>query len=451
MTVPADVWLTVKMGISRKIEKPRKAKNSVKQSENVQNKIIYNPRSTKKMPFLCLNDDVLLKVFSYLTPMDSINLAMTCVRLQQLSYCVLKTLEFHLCENYSYDLRKKQKQILNKKHIMRIGPCIHKLTIDLCEIDKTVMDNCINVRSLRIYSDDSNVLSLQRVRECNKWIKQLNLDSLWLIYVKYTNELIDEVSNLKELRIDANTKYLKNLLVRNSTVECLSITAVRTFSFSICRKLQHLRCLHITIDERDLVKLIKFGKFDEVTELSVCFWYSRPWLRQDPVQLDALNSFLESLARYTKLAKLNLMLPWHLLPNRNTFRALKSLNLNALGLHCEDVPWSPLSPSSDEFTRFIREFPRPCTKHLTLSHCSIEQFKLLVEKWRNVVTICVRYTDPQTFLNDVFLKEILSISNNRPTLTLHVMLFPGIQIQVRKSHSVCLIRRFFLHAERQLK
>lgn len=305
-----------------------------------------------ELSFLCLNDDVLLNVFSYLTLKESINLAATCERLQQLAYWVFNKYELEFCRSYWYDLRRKQKHFLEKEHLKFIGPYIHIISIDLCELNKEVMDNCTRVTSLRLYSNDSNILSLQRVCECNKWIKQLKLDCLWLINVKYTNELLDEVTNLKELRLDPDTKYLKNLLERNSTVERLSISAVRSFNFSVLRRLQHLRCLHVTIDDRDLMKLIQFGKLNGVSELSVCFWYSSRWKKQEPIRLDTLNAFLGSLSNVMKLDKLNLMLPWYLLPNENTFRALKSLNLSTLGLHMRNQWNLPL----DNFTRFIQYY-----------------------------------------------------------------------------------------------
>lgn len=84
------------------------------------------------------------------------------------------------------------------------------------------MDTCVNVMSLRIYSNNSED-NVHRARRCNKWIKQLNLDCLWLINVKQTNELIQEVTNLKELRIDTDPMHLNKSLQGSSDVERLSI------------------------------------------------------------------------------------------------------------------------------------------------------------------------------------------------------------------------------------
>lgn len=449
------------MGNSKKIEKPRKSKYLLRQTNkrkieknNTSNIVIcrrtrrtckyfvdkrcsYKRELSRDMsPFVCLNDDVLLKVISYLDMNDLVNLSATCPRMQKL----LGFWIFNKCEVNLHFIREQLKSI---------GPQIRILSSNFEDINRNSMDNCINVTSLRISTKCSDIFdtrkslcysksSLEHVRECNEWIKQLNLESLWLINgvhdsVKHTNALIDEVRNVKELRIDANANNLKRMLERNSNVERLSITVPHRFGFSIFKKLQNLRCLHIIIDFRDLDKLIQFGNFVEVSELSVRFYDIRDGYPVDPARLNAL---LEILARDTKLDKLRLILPRQLSPNENTFRMLTLLNLNVLGLYWIDYHNHNWNHEMHYLSKFIRE-ATSSIRHLTLSCCSLEQLKLLVKTWKNLEVICVRHCEN---LEHTFLKEILSLCNDRQLLTLYTG-FPLVQIKVWSINSIenCLL------------
>lgn len=357
-----------------------------------------------KPSLLCLNDDVLIHVFSFLDLADSIHLSDTCSRLNNLS-----------CWEFKKYVELDTKKYLNEgsipihKLIYSIGPHVQVLKARLSQIKNCDMSGCLNVKSLQILGSLNDYVDLSKL---NRSILELNQGSLWLVnYSSKTeifNKLFNGVTNLKELRIDDQNIDCCEIISRNVNIERLSLQVHKnikdTFNFEIFSNLQHLKLLHLRLPGTKYLNVMtRFGNFNGLTEFSL--YCNTRWSRS------SFNTFLKYLAEHTKLDKLRV---FNGKINDDTFTTMKLMNLSALSLCC--------NYNTNIFKIYIREYSAPQLKHLQLWGCSMQEFVILVEYWTNLETICLYMkNDYKNLLYEAFIIEgIVKLSTDRPMLRIHV-------------------------------
>lgn len=357
----------------------------------------------EKPSLLCLNDNVLLHVFSYLDLTNSINLADTCVRLHNLSCWKFKKYTELDTEKYLIEGSLPLQKILYS-----IGPHIQALKARLCQINTYDMRECGNVQSLQILGILNDYVATSRI---NAWINKLNLETLWFMdyssSTKIFYKMFNGITNLKELRIDDHTLDCGEFVSKNVNIERLSLRIHKnlngTFNFEIFSNLRHLTSLHLRLPHtKHLKSMTQFGNFDGLTEFSFeCYEH---W------DVSPFNTFLKCLAENTKLDKLRVYTGKFY---EETFTPLKAMNLSAFSLCCDY--------NTDDFINFVLEYSAPQLKHVQLWGCSIEEFEIVVENWKNLETFCVYLEyDYEKCLDDAFLEEVLKLSTDRPMLRLHI-------------------------------
>lgn len=372
-----------------------------------------NVRTEKeKLTFLHLNDDVLLKIYSYLDWMDARRLSQTCGRLLGLNFWIYKkNVEFDLDEYTFVDLSDGKIRVKNS--LIEYGPYIHVLKTSVANINKVVAANCTNVKSLRIHHNHHkfnmqvNPFMSLAIRG---WIRNLKLESLRLWDSEY-NEHFYDVAGLKEIYVCGVD--VPKFLLKNGTLERLSVglpsQPIVVLDYNIFSPLHHLKCLHVDNSHMNVDEVMKFTKFDGITEFSI--YYPKH-------EVNPLNTFLIKLAEKAKLDKLSVKTSFCTFINEDTFRALQLFNLNALSL-----PYF----SSNHFIQFIRENQAPRLKHLKLNlrHWSLQDVLVLttiiVENWMNVKIICCSLSEVgYNQFDQSFTNEILNKSTKRTPLTLEV-------------------------------
>lgn len=373
-----------------------------------------------QLSLVCLNDDVLLNVFSFLDWIDSIHFSETCVRLRQLNFWRYKK-----GENFVINEYKRKGKIPLDKVLTTFGPHISVLTINHSDISEDVMANCLNLKSLRIPYDLTSSKNI-RSAAINEWIKQLKLESIWFEANPGVQHILDGVTNLKELYIK-NCGFetdIPNFLERNANVERLAISIRTPSNYRVFSKLQNLRSLHICdfyFAYQNLDEIMEFGTLDKLTEFSISCYNGRNY--------DKLNSNLKKIAEVTSLDKLNIAANDL---NDDTFRVLKLFNLTSLSLNTQDYL---KDYSSDKITQFILEDSAPRLKHLKLSHRSNQKImalaKILVEKCKKLERICFACSEGEKLeeFDEIFFNKLLSISTTRPPLMVDIHPYPGIYMK----------------------
>lgn len=394
---------------------------------------------------LDLNDFALLRVFSYLNLRDCINFAETCVRLSKVSeihftkykrFDLLKFEHFeYLLDNYydryAYyddDVDDNQDEDENEEEIeepepipvekvlAHIGRHIKTLSINsLLSTEKAVMDNCVNVTSLKLYAG----YDFEMTSEWKAWMGKLNLESITFKDCSNFNKLsVVGLAALKELKLtDGNGKLtsmeLFNILEKTSDLESLEVELYYTdFKYEIFSKLPKLRCLAIKIESKDLVILAEFLKMDVLTKFKLFI----P-LYFDAIHLKNVNSFLEILAEKGNLNELQLYLGQ---ADENTYRILKLFHLTSLRFYalisvdhcCNDCCMIHQLVDAQRNLLHLDYF----NKYLTT-----EQLVFTIKNLVKLETLTCRMDkEDLEQLNELKIDEILKTSISRPMLTLNI-------------------------------
>ena len=411
---------TVPMKTIKKSQRKRPSKNvAAMENKAKKRKVVMQSgvdSEESALTLVGLIDDVLLNVFRYLNWNDAINFAATCKRLRQLNSLWADK----RCKEFDLGLFVDFENTMARKMLIEIAPHIGVLRAGINDISEAIMKACKNVKSLRI----ANHISRSKAAEVNVWIKKLKLESLRFDCCDgdVMAELLDGVTELRELECYCQEATLMNHIEQNPNLERLSIELHESYNFRIFEKMQSLKCLHLrTSDLANIKKIHQFGKLDGLTEFSLsCHTFG-----DEP---DMVFRFVEHLVKTSKLDKLELL---DCNIDQRIFSALGKFNLKALSM-CSDY-------SPQDFGEFMSSNASSRLTHLKLSKCSVEQLCNITSNWTNLETICI-YVDNDDFHTKIsdhtLMQTISAISIDRPPLRLHIRSERGSEhpdhIEVRK-------------------
>lgn len=248
-----------------------------------------------------LSTKALLDIFAYLDVEDTINLAETCLRLQdvaQLRYEQYKVFNLYKFVAAQRSEPNRHNRIEVTKAMKAIGPYILELVADLNEnfdrqhMGSIIQKYCVNVKSLKIigrYRYRSRYLYSQ-------WLVDLNLENVSihsedLFLINQTG-----IRTLKELAVrtrgchlnDESARTLTNILARNSNINSLRIPWNDNVERRIENNLTNLKCLGLCLYIEDL-KNVMTRDMIYLEKVAIRFII-------DVADLDPLNEFLQHLA-----------------------------------------------------------------------------------------------------------------------------------------------------------
>lgn len=364
-----------------------------------------------EMTLISLSDDVLLHIFKLLNWIDSINLAATCKRMKNLKYWDYKTKQ-----SQEFDLNKfvEQAAVPIGKVLSVIGPYIRIAKITEQVMSKSFMEKCFNIKSLKI----DGCISRSAAIVFNTWMKELKIESISIGHEFEDNveELLQGIEGLNTFAFDSFQKLLpSDFFNKNSTIQHLSLTQGDDFELSLDLSslvvLQNLQSLFLTTERTavldDVHKYIKMGHLKEFSM----------YILESNMDEYIWNNFAEYLAKNTKLDKLRMIGCIDI--DEETFSTLKLFNLTSL---CLEVRFS-----WKDFSSALCENAAPRLKYLRLdwpiSWCNYAKIGHVLKMWTTVEAICLNANDESDLLfhfKDEFYSNILTISNDRPGLTLHI-------------------------------
>lgn len=382
-----------------------------------------------EISFLDLNDHCLLKVFSYLGLLDTVNLRSTCEKLKTLSQMTVTKFKHFDLDEYAYDDKKAEES----RSILHFDRTMHYIS-SIVESIETADERKELLRALEKYDFPKlNSLSVSKANHL-RWIRNKNFEKLTIHKLKRDelNNFSGGVTNLKRLRFtrighDVPTSELLYFFENNPNIECLGFYRAidRPIPDDFFTKLKNLKTLELSVGKN-------FQMLDralQIEDLSTMILSVDEDLDRRDVSgaITVIITFLSKLAPKKTLKSLNLM---NMRFDQELFTVLASLNLTSLRLVTRDRPL--------DFHNELAKTPFPVLKYLNfLGPVGIETLFTLIKNLPSLERITFSLLQPydrQALIEQ--LNQLLKVSTNtRPELEIDLQ-FACLIIKVKISKNI---------------
>ncbi|GAB0098138.1 hypothetical protein DMENIID0001_138410 [Sergentomyia squamirostris] len=343
----------------------------------------------KNPPILILNNDCLLKIFSYFDIVELIDLETVCERFFEVireEYKIRRMFDYR--EVQSKHGKDQMTLELVTKIAERIGPYLHTLYFDSISSKNvvlqfaTMLGQCTNLEYLNIDDEMSKLLSDATIQELlvkrSGKLRKVNLKGSYdYVGKRYTTlhdgntQFLQQVTSLSLSYIDVhgmwftNLPNLKEFIVqrvhggrsdfgsfltfceRQTTLEVLKIVNCDFFNDScleaITKHLRNLRCLEIQCGDKLFSNLRSISDLPHLTEIVI--------LGPRPIQ-----NLLDGLIVRNVLESLHIFIPENLDLGQVLQPLSKIRNLKSLGIRCAnftDDDFVNLPPSTTNTLEYL--------------------------------------------------------------------------------------------------